>query len=147
MLCQSVFSMLFQCFEEVDVNNLKKSLSLLFNRHVTVTERMKRHLKPNCRILDFKCGRRLLCCFLAMKNFDVYSADASVGILKIMEKLAEKLGCKPRFRLIKENNLPFVNEYFDVLLCVWVLHEVSHDEIQKYPKNYIEYCVKRAAYS
>jgi 2-polyprenyl-3-methyl-5-hydroxy-6-metoxy-1,4-benzoquinol methylase len=115
----------------LDVNDLEKSLAFLFNRHVTVAEIMKRHLKPNCRILDFGCGRGLLSCFLAMKNFDVYGVDASADTLKIAEKLAEKLGCKPRFRLIKENDFPFVDEYFDAILCVWVLHEVSQDEIRK----------------
>lgn len=115
----------------LDVNDLKKSLSFLFNRHIIVAEIMARHLEPNCRILDFGCGRGLLSCFLAIKNFEVYGVDASADALEIANKLAEKLGCKLRFRLIKENNLPFVDEYFDAIFCVWTLHEISHDEIQK----------------
>jgi ubiquinone/menaquinone biosynthesis C-methylase UbiE len=119
---------------KLDVNDLRKSLSFLFNRN-SVIERIVSHLKPNSRILDFGCGQGLLSCKLALKNFKVYGVDISPDALEIANKLAEKLGCKPGFHLIKENILPFVDKYFDAVLCVWTLHEVPHEQIPKISKE------------
>jgi len=110
---------------------LEKSLLFLFNRHVMIAETLSKCLEPNSRILDVGCGRGLVTCSLAMKGFEVHGVDISADALEIAEKLADKLGCKPQFHLIKENEFPFPAAHFDAALCVWTLHEVSHDQMPK----------------
>jgi len=127
----------------LDVNDLKNSLSFLFNRHIIIVEKTIEHLKPHCRILDFGCGRGLLSCSLALKNFKVCGVDASMNTLEIANRLARNLGCKPRFRFIKGDNLPFVDEYFDAIFCVWTLHEISYEQIPKISEEFHRVLRKR----
>jgi len=120
---------------KLSVNDLEKSLSFLFSRHKMITETLAKHLEPNCRILDVGCGRGLVTCSLALKNFEVHGVDISVDALEIANKLAHKLGCRPTFHLIEGNDLPFADSYFDAAFCVWTLHEIPQDQIQKISKE------------
>lgn len=115
----------------LSVKDLEKSLFFLFNRHTIIRETLSKLLKPKSRILDVGCGRGLVACSLALEGFEVHGVDVSTDAIEIGKNLAEKLDCKPTFNLIKENKLPFPNEYFDAAVCVWTLHEVSQDQIPK----------------
>jgi len=115
----------------LSVKDLEKSLFFLFNRHTIIRETLSKLLKPKSRILDVGCGRGLVACSLALEGFEVHGVDVSADAIKIGKKLAEKLDCKPIFYLIKENKLPFPNEYFDAAVCVWTLHEVSQEQMPK----------------
>jgi ubiquinone/menaquinone biosynthesis C-methylase UbiE len=116
---------------QLSVKDLEKSLFFLFNRHTIIRETLSKLLKPNSRILDVGCGRGLLTCSLALEGYEVHGVDMSADAIEIGKKLAEKLGCKPTFHLIKENEFPLPAAYFDAAVCVWTLHEVSQDQIPK----------------
>lgn len=113
------------------IRDLENSLLFLFNRHVIITEILLEHLSPKSRVLDLGCGRGLVSCSLARLSFEVHGVDISEEYLEIAKNLAEKLNCKPKFHLIKENELPFPDEHFDAALCVWTLHEVPHHRMPK----------------
>jgi ubiquinone/menaquinone biosynthesis C-methylase UbiE len=115
----------------LSVKDLEKSLFFLFNRHTIIRETLATLLKPKSRILDVGCGRGLVTCSLALEGFEVYGVDVSADAIEIGKNLAEKLGCKPKFSLIKENKPPFPNEYFGAAVCVWTLHEISQDQMPK----------------
>lgn len=120
---------------KLSVGELEKSLVFLLNRHTTITESLSKVLKPSSRILDVGCGRGLVTCSLALKGFEVHGVDISEGALKIAEKLACKLKCKPTFRLAELDELPFPSAYFEAALCIWTLHEIPHDRIRKLLKE------------
>jgi ubiquinone/menaquinone biosynthesis C-methylase UbiE len=115
----------------LSLKDLEKSLFFLFNRHTIIRETLSKLLKPESRILDVGCGRGLVACSLALEGFEVHGVDVSANAIEIGKNLAEKLDCKPTFNLIKENKLPFPNEYFDAAVCAWTLHEVSQDQTPK----------------
>jgi len=115
----------------LSVKDLEKSLIFLFNRHAIIAEILSDYLEPNSKILDFGCGRGLGACSLALRGFEVHGVDVSADAIKIAERLADKLNCKSDFHLIKEIKLPFPDTYFDAALCVWTLHEIPHEQIQK----------------
>ena len=115
----------------LSVKDLEKSLIFLFSRHTIIRETLATLLKPKSRILDVGCGRGLVACSLALEGFEVHGVDVSTDAIEIGKNLAKKLDCRPTFNLIKENKLPFPNEYFDAAVCVWTLHEVSQDQIPK----------------
>ena len=116
---------------KLSVEALEKSLIFLLSRHVTITESLSKVLKPRSRILDAGCGRGLITCSLSLKGFEVHGTDISADALRIAEKLAHKLKCKPTFHLIELDELPFPNAYFDAALCIWTLHEIPPDRIPK----------------
>jgi len=116
---------------KLSIEALEKSLIFLLNRHVTITESLSKVLKPGSRILDAGCGRGLITCSLSLKGFEVQGTDVSADALEIAEKLAHRLKCKPTFHLVELDELPFPNAYFDAALCIWTLHEIPPDRIQK----------------
>lgn len=116
---------------KLSVGELEKSLNFLLNRHTAITESLSKVLKPSSRILDVGCGRGLITCSLALKGFEVHGVDISEDALKIAEKLAYKLKCKPTFRLAELDELPFPSSYFDAALCIWTLHEIPQNRISK----------------
>jgi len=116
---------------KLSIEALEKSLIFLLNRHVTITESLSKVLKPGSRILDAGCGRGLITCSLSLKGFEVQGTDVSADALEIAEKLAHRLKCKPTFHLVELDELPFPNVYFDAALCIWTLHEIPPDRIQK----------------
>lgn len=116
---------------KLSIKDLEKSLLFLFSRHILISEFLMEHVEPYSRILDYGCGRGLITCHLAIKGFDVYGVDISEDYLRVAEKLAEKLNCKPKFYVVKGDRLPFLDGYFGVVLCVWTLHEIPVDQLSK----------------
>lgn len=116
---------------KLSVKDMEKSLSFLFDRHVILQEMLAKQLMPKCRILDFGCGRGLIACSLALKGFKVHGADISAEALEVANELAKKLSCEPVFHVIKEDELPFPDAYFDVVLCVWAFHEIPLGRMTK----------------
>jgi len=116
---------------KLSVEDLEKSLVFLLSRHITIAKNLSKALKLGSRILDVGCGRGLVTCSLALKGFEVHGTDISADALKIAEKLAHKLNCKPTFHLTEPDALPFPSAYFDAALSIWTLHEIPPDRIPK----------------
>jgi 2-polyprenyl-3-methyl-5-hydroxy-6-metoxy-1,4-benzoquinol methylase len=114
---------------KLSVDDLRSSLSFLFDGHKIIVEKVAGLLKPYSRILDFGCGQGLLSCSLAMRGFEVYGVDISPEAIQIANKLAENLKCKVYFQSIDGGTIPFPDGYFDAIFCVWTLHEIPQNQM------------------
>jgi ubiquinone/menaquinone biosynthesis C-methylase UbiE len=102
-------------------------------------------LKLNLKVLDVGTGFGSNALFLAKSlknNCEIYSLDPSEEALKRAEALLEKEGLKSRvrFKLGKAENIPFPDNFFDIVLAVMTFHhleslEVSLKEIARVLKN------------
>lgn len=77
------------------------------------------------RVLDVGCGggRRLL--YLAEQGVEVYGTDRSAAGLTISRERLEKEGLKATLRRCDMIEVPFLDEFFDAVLSVYVLHHVG----------------------
>jgi len=114
---------------KLGVKDLKEALDFLFNPTPAIVKTLHPILPPDCRILDFGCGRGQITCALALRGFQTCGVDISQDVLKIARKLACKLGCQATFSPVRNNKVPFPDEYFDVILSFWVFHEVQKNRL------------------
>lgn len=80
-------------------------------------------LKKNGKILDVGCGPGNYCQTLAKMGFNVYGVDFS----KEMIKIAKSRDNENQINYKQSNiyNLPFQNNYFDMLICIGVFQTVQ----------------------
>jgi len=114
---------------KLGIEDLKDALNFLLNPTTTIIKALHTSLPLGSRILDFGCGRGQITCVLSLRGFQTYGVDTSRDALKIARKITSKLKCKAAFHLVKENKIPFPNEYFDAVLSFWVFHEVRKDKL------------------
>ncbi|GAH67503.1 unnamed protein product, partial [marine sediment metagenome] len=76
---------------------------------------------PVERLLDFGCNTGRLTGFLSDFTDEIYGADIDEGYEK---KLAESCS-KAKFGLIKNNKLPFSDEFFDIVFSCKVFQHFS----------------------
>ena len=86
---------------------------------------LKGRLLPGQRILDAGCGTGRNLPYFFRSGFDVYAADEDEDALDHVREIAAELAPRvpmDHFRVEKVENLSFPGEYFDVVLCLAVLH-------------------------
>jgi SAM-dependent methyltransferase len=89
--------------------------------------------KKNYRnVLDLGCGTGRHSLFLAKQGFQVYATDISPTALKIAGEKAAALGLKNvHFQQHDMRSIPFVDNFFEVVICTWTLHHGTLAQIQK----------------
>lgn len=77
--------------------------------------------KHNCsKVMDLGCGMGRHTVYLAKKGFNVYATDVSeTGIEKTKEKVEELALNNVEFKQHDMRDIPFENNFFDAILCVW----------------------------
>lgn len=95
-------------------------------------KKYKTELK-NSEILDLGCGTGRHTIFFADKGFKAYALDKSKLALYILE---EKIKKRYRIKLVNAEleEIPFPNQFFNVVISIWVLH---HGEVKQI-KNYLK---------
>ena len=82
------------------------------------------------KILDMGCGTGKHCIFLAQKGFSVYATDISPSGLDIAKRKAGLLKLKNiHFRHHDMRSIPFPDNFFDAVICVWTIYHGILPEI------------------
>lgn len=84
------------------------------------------------KILDLGCGTGKHSIFLAEKGFSVYATDISLSGLEITKKKAGLLKLDNiSFRQHDMRNIPFSDNFFDAVICIWTIYHGTLPEIFK----------------
>jgi SAM-dependent methyltransferase len=105
----------------------------LWNRYLDLLSKrlMKGGIPPGTlRLLDFGCGNGRILKAVARSNMDdICGVDV---IPNLIEEAKKGVFCQRpiRFKVIEENPpYPLDNEYFDTVICCWVLQHINDDEV------------------
>lgn len=85
----------------------------------------------NSEILDLGCGAGRHTLFFAEKGLKVYALDESKLALNILN---EKIKKKHKIKIIESdiNEIPFSNQFFDVVISTVVLHHGELEQIKSW---------------
>jgi ubiquinone/menaquinone biosynthesis C-methylase UbiE len=83
-------------------------------------------------VLDLACGTGRHSFFLARQEFEVYATDMSPTALEIAAKKAAALDLRNiHFQQHDMRDIPFDNDFFDAVICIWALHHGTLAQIQR----------------
>ena len=82
-------------------------------------EKLGSFLKKTDNILDVGCGWGRITCALAMKGYNVTGMDLSENLVEYGREYANKAGLRIQFHIGSVLNLPYDNESFDRIICLW----------------------------
>ena len=126
---KKAFENLVDCYEQnILSNDLKvgyqhrKEMEIVFNNIA---------FKNNAMVLDIGCGVGTYTNPLTKKGCNVISIDFSKSMLKRTKERTEKQRISPLLVLASAGNLPFKNNYFDVVLCMEIFGHLPTSEIDK----------------
>lgn len=87
-----------------------------------------KYIKANSRLLDFGCGNGRFYEMVENLKVDYYGIDISEKLIEIAKNKIPT----GNFYLISEDlNLPFNNDYFDVIVSIATLHHIPSSFLQK----------------
>jgi ubiquinone/menaquinone biosynthesis C-methylase UbiE len=81
------------------------------------------------KLLDLGCGSGRH--FLKKDDLAVYGVDFSEKMLELAKKDSSKKGIEVELKLMKDEEIPYPDEFFDSVLCIAVLHCVETKEKRK----------------
>jgi len=73
-------------------------------------------------VLDIGCGTGIHLEMYRKYNCNLYGIDTSLSMLELAKA---RLGEQADFRLADATKMPFENEFFDLVICMLVLHEMD----------------------
>ena len=121
-------------YPEGGFQNIDSSLNFLYERNKKYNF-IKKYFKLNSFtgkiILDYGCGpgHDILNIALNSKFKKIYACDISHKIIKIAQSRCRLHKIKTSFHLLeKDKNIPFNNNYFDIINCNGVLQHIENDE-------------------
>ncbi len=82
----------------------------------------------NQKILDLACGYGRLTIPLAKLGYNLEGIDISPNLLEKAKKETKKANLEIKFRLGDMRNLPYNDNKFDVIICMWSAFIELHDE-------------------
>jgi ubiquinone/menaquinone biosynthesis C-methylase UbiE len=84
------------------------------------------------KILDVGCGTGKHSIYLAKKGFSVYATDISPTGIDIARRKARSLGLTNiHFKQHDMVTIPFVDGFFDAVVCTWAIYHGTLEQIQK----------------
>ncbi len=87
-------------------------------------------IKPGDKVLDVGCGTgnlTLAALALAGSNGEVHGIDASPEMIQVAGSKAARLGAQAYFQTGLIEQIPFPDEYFDVVLSSLMIHHLPDD--------------------
>jgi len=83
------------------------------------------------RVLDIGCGPGIYMVDLLQRGMDVWGVDVAPKMIEQAISTAKDMGLQSRvhFSVASVENLPFPDEYFDVIICIGVLEYLSKDDL------------------
>lgn len=86
---------------------------------------IKKFAKEGYRILDLGCGSGRN--FIEVKGTRLYGVDFSERMIKLARETAKERGIYVELRKIENQKIPFEDNFFDLAMCVAVLHCVDSE--------------------
>ena len=83
------------------------------------------------KVLDLGCGTGRHALFLASQGFQVYATDLSETGIKIARRKAKSLGLSIHFKQHDMREIPFADNFFDAVICIWTIYHGTLADIQK----------------
>jgi ubiquinone/menaquinone biosynthesis C-methylase UbiE len=80
---------------------------------------LRGYLKKGVRILDLACGYGRLTIPLAKCGYNVQGIDISADLISFARRSAKNEGLKIRFKLGDMRKLPYDENSFDNIICMW----------------------------
>jgi ubiquinone/menaquinone biosynthesis C-methylase UbiE len=80
---------------------------------------LKKHLKKKEKILDLACGYGRFTIPLAKQGYTIEGIDISPNLIEEAKKTAKKEKLSIKFQIGDMRNLPYRNESFDSVICMW----------------------------
>lgn len=78
-----------------------------------------KYLKKTDKILDLACGYGRIAIPLKKKGYNISGVDISPNLIKDAKKEAKRLKLKIDFKIGNMKKLPYKNESFDKIICLW----------------------------
>jgi len=91
-------------------------------------ERKKRKVK---RILDVGCGNGRHLIYMAKKGFNLFGIDISQKSLQILQDWLNREGLQAKLKKASVTQIPYPDEYFDVVVCLGILDHILIKDAQK----------------
>lgn len=92
-------------------------------------------IKRKSKILDIGCGPGLEAIFLARQEMEVTAIDISSKALSLAKKLAKTLDVEIKFVVADALNLPFPDNFFDVVSDDFVFHHFEDSIRNQYSRE------------
>lgn len=98
-----------------------QGLSRLKNEHTTTVEleHLKSYLKKEWKILDLACGYGRCTIPLSEMGYNISGADITPEFIEQARETAGKKDLKIDFRVADMRDLPYPDESFDAVICLW----------------------------
>lgn len=96
-----------------------------------------RNLLRGANVLDAGCGHGNNTIYLAQNGLDVVALDYSKEALEILEERIRNQPYKNRIQLVRGSldNLPFRDEYFDLVVSTSVIHHTKSEKRKEWINN------------
>jgi len=82
----------------------------------------------NKKILEVGCGSGLFSLYLSKKNNEIYGFDISKNAIKGAYNFKKPFYMNVFYEIADARNLPFKNNFFDIIICSEILEHVPHYE-------------------
>jgi len=90
---------------------------------------------PPCKVIDIVCGEGNSSIYLASNGFDVLGIDRSENAIKHAEENASGKNLSVRFKVMDVQELGKLNETFDFVLELGLLHHLPRELLGGYIEN------------
>lgn len=92
---------------------------------------LRGNIAPGMRVLDAGCGFGRNLVYLLRSGFEVFACDASIEAVSHVRALSASLGATlpaENFRVAAIEDMPFPDDFADVVICNSVLHFAQDDD-------------------
>ena len=109
-----------------DYNQIAESFSRTRGKIWEELKILEDYVAEDERVLDLGCGNGRLYELLRKKSADYYGVDASEKLIAI----AKQRYPNAKFRVADALNLPFLDNFFDKIISIAVLHHIPSQELR-----------------
>lgn len=123
-----------QIYEQLGVTGLESRTSAHWDQLTVqrVLERMAQDSHSITRVLDAGCGYGRIAIPLAEANYDVTGIDISPVMLATARQRSQQAGASVRWVQGDLCQLPFADDEFDCVLCMWLtFNELLYEQDQR----------------
>jgi ubiquinone/menaquinone biosynthesis C-methylase UbiE len=106
-----------------------------------VRESFAQYVKPNSKILEIGCGTGNILTYISKeKNCDCYGIDISSDSEEVIKYFEKNRGTKIHFMIGDGFNVPYPDNYFDVVYSEGVIEHFNNQEIIKMVDEHVRVC-------
>lgn len=103
---------------------------------VQIIRKLKSMIDKEQKILDVGCGYGRITVPLAKAGYDIEGVDLMPSLIKDAKRYAKKEGVSVKFKIGNICNLPYEENSFDVIICMWT----AFNELLKYEDQLAAIC-------